>query len=297
MYEVFLDALNDTLKILPVLLLVHLLIEIVERYTGKLRPEFLRGGFSPLIGAAVGTLPQCGFSVVATNLYIKKYIPLGTLLAVYIATSDEAIPILLASPQSLPKLLPLIGIKFALALAAGYAAYLLLGRKTAANRVETPLVAECNCGCSQHEEGEEGHSMRAVGENDYWAEAFHPLRHSLSVLAYIFAVNMFLGVLIYEFGEGVNAFLDGLGFWQPFAAALVGLIPNCASSVAITQMYALGHLSLGSAVAGLTVGAGLGIAVLIKDNPDRKKTFLIIISLLAIGICAGLVTDAVCALL
>ena len=131
MGEVLLDALLDSLKILPFLFLVYVLIEILETKTSaKLKSgRALRGGFAPLLGAGIGLVPQCGFSVMATNLFAKGYLSVGTLLAVYISTSDEAIPILLANPAGWSKLWPLLLAKFAAAVAVGYGAYLVCGGK------------------------------------------------------------------------------------------------------------------------------------------------------------------------
>lgn len=289
MAEVVLDALLDTLKISWVLLIIHVLIELLEyKATGKIKMhKVLRGGFAPLIGTGVGVIPQCGFSVVATNLYAHRHITVGTLLAVYIATSDEAIPILLSSPATALKLVPLIIVKVIFALIVGYGATLIFRKKNRKTEefAEGEIVAEK--GCHGHEIGDHDKSTKKeLVERFVW----HPLLHTLTVCLYIFIVNLALGIVIYYVGEErLMNFMENTSLFQPFLAGLVGLIPNCASSVAITQFYAMGGLTLGSAVAGLSVNAGLGFAVLFKENKNIKENLLIVAALYGLSTLLGLV--------
>ena len=296
--HVVLHAFLDSLKILPFLIAMHVLIEVYEYKAGsKLQVNKLLGGkAAPLLGGAVGLIPQCGFSVVATKLYTKNSIKLGTLFAVYIATSDEAIPILISSPSAALKLVPLILIKFALALIVGFAVNLVL-RRTQTVMLGSGEAEQMSTGCHHHKIGhgedeneEHGHAKKF----DWHRFVLHPLVHSLTTLAFIFAVNLIVGGLIEFLGEDrLFAAMDKAVWAQPFIAALVGLIPNCASSVVITQMYAVGGLSLGAAVAGLSVNAGIALAVLIKENKSVKNTALIIGLLYAVGTLAGVIITAV----
>ncbi len=320
MLEVLVDALIDTLKLIPLLLIANVLIEVLEHaVVGKIRAEkALKGGFAPLIGAGVGLLPQCGFSVVAANMYSSRHIGMGTLLAVFVATSDEAVPILLSSPSSALRLLPLLAVKLAGALVIGYVVSLVLSRRDKKNIVEVSegesfhavgchghaLVGETREHEGEHshggdcdgEDGEEDKLARKKADRKKLLDRFlwHPLLHTLTVSLYILAVNILLGVVIYFITEQrLAAFMSGVRFLQPLVAAIVGLIPNCASSVAIAELYGVGTLSLGGAVAGLSVNAGLGLAVLFKENKRMKENFVILALLFAFGVALGTATEAV----
>ena len=325
MGEVLLDALIDTLIILPFLLAMNIIIELVEYKTSGKTGKALKGGFAPLIGTAVGIVPQCGFSVVATDLFSKKKIAFGTLFAVYIATSDEALPIMLSNPQGVVKVLPVLLIKICFALVVGDAAFgvaKLIERKSAK---KTSAPAEAQCGeieineeseTVSHAHAEERHDSTAhetvhahgchshameekpIGVTEtkkqragrIWRVYFkHPILHTLEVIAYIFAVNVIFGLIVYYVGEDKLAeFMSSTGYLQPVLAALVGLIPNCAGSVIITELYVVGGLNLGGAVAGLSVGAGIAYAVLVKQCKPRDTaivmTAMFVLSAV-LGIC------------
>lgn len=315
MWDVLLDAVLDTLKLMPLLLAVHVVIEVFEYTTAsKIQVnKILKSRLAPLIGTGLGVIPQCGFSVVATDLYARRAIHLGTLLAVYVATSDEAIPILLSDPQSAVKLLPLIGIKIVLALLLGYTVNFVMGRRKL-NDVEVQTSVH---GCHGHtltrpdehatedtEAAEHAHEAEHVNrENrparkrfDWKAFVLHPVLHTLTVSAYILIINFLFGTAIYFITEErLIGFMGDIRYLQPLLSALIGLIPNCASSVAITRMYALGGLSLGAAVAGLTVNAGLGFAVLFKENKPLKENLLILVGLYVFAVAAGLIVTAIAA--
>lgn len=315
MWDVLLDAVLDTLKLMPLLLAVHVVIEVFEYTTAsKIQVnKILKSRLAPLIGTGLGVIPQCGFSVVATDLYARRAIHLGTLLAVYVATSDEAIPILLSDPQSAVKLLPLIGIKIVLALLLGYTVNFVMGRRKL-NDVEVQTSVH---GCHGHtltrpdehatedtEAAEHAHEAEHVNrENrparkrfDWKAFVLHPVLHTLTVSAYILIINFLFGTAIYFITEErLIGFMGDIRYLQPLLSALIGLIPNCASSVTITRMYALGGLNLGAAVAGLTVNAGLGFAVLFKENKPLKENLLILVGLYVFAVAAGLIVTAIAA--
>lgn len=342
MLEVFLDALKDTALLIPFLLAVHLLIGFLEaRKLGKFRRGgLLQSPLAPLVGTGLALLPQCGFSVVAGELYAKRYISVGTLVAVFIATSDEALPILIGEAATTPELWGrtalLIGIKVVMALVAGYVLYALSpvsggrGRAVAEVRASAPAaedVAEAKEQCDthaaheqekghehpdgqEHEEGHEhpdGHDDEHDGEylhthehgccghdiSDKKGNVFekyfkHPLIHTLTITLFAFVINFILGTLIYFIGEeNFTAFMHSGEYLQPLIAVLVGLIPNCASSVMITELFAGGSLTLGAAVAGLSVNAGLGMAVLIKENKKAGENALIIGGLILFALIVG----------
>lgn len=382
MHEVISDSILDTLKLAPFIVAVYLVIEIAER---KFADRFATGKalfspVAPLVGAAAGIVPQCGFSVVSANLYSAGKITLGTLVAVFIATSDEAIPVILADYTAAPKLVPLILIKFAFAVAVGYFLHFtfkngfkirgkvknsthqsdaavkptenagkekdfkavekeclcalsrdsavlsgeekrdILNRENGSDNSQTDNRKEENVTDSNKEREEDGeknmpdsdkkdtgdvlhchgchgHSVTG-GKEGVGTLILHPLIHSLTVLAFIFIVNLALGTIIFYVGEdALSAFLNRTVFLQPFFAALVGLIPNCAASVVISRLYALGSLSLGAAVAGLSAGAGLGYAVLFKENKNVKENLLIVLFVFAVCVLFGMAVDAVNALI
>lgn len=307
MWDVVLDALLDTLKLMPLLLAVHVVIEVFE-YTAASKIQVnkvLKSGFAPLIGTGLGVIPQCGFSVVATNLYARRAINLGTLLAVYIATSDEAVPILLSDPTAAVKLLPLLGVKIVMALLLGYGVNLFLRKRKLNDVRDLPVEYGCHGHALTHPEendrlpldaeaGEDAaqelaHKHDEARRFDWRALVLHPVLHTLTISAYILIVNFLFGTALYFVREErLIDFMSGIRYLQPVLAALIGLIPNCASSVAITQMYALGGLSLGAAVAGLAVNAGLGFAVLFKQNKNVKENVLIVVGLYLYAVGAGM---------
>lgn len=324
MWETLLDALIDTLKLAPIIVVTYILIELVEsKFAARVtKSRALFSHAAPALGAAVGIVPQCGFSVVSANLYSAGKISLGTLLAVFIATSDEAVPVLLADYNNAYKLLPLLAVKFVLALIIGYAVHFLLphgfkfkSAKTAVNIVETSsetVAAEEHEENHEHDDPHEhnhdehdhedhgvhgchGHSV--TGKASVKELIWHPILHSLTVLGFILAVNVVLGLVIYFVGEDrLTEFLGKTTVLQPFVATLIGLIPNCAASVVITKLYAMGGLTLGSAVAGLSAGAGIGYAVLFKENKNIRENLAIVAFMYVVCVGAGLLTDFVASL-
>lgn len=319
MGEVFLDAFLDTLTVLPFLLIMNLLIEVLEHKSNLKVQKALNGGLAPMIGSAVGMVPQCGFSVVATELYTKRKIALGTLLAVYIATSDEALPIMLSSYAGITKILPIIIIKLVFALTVGYIAFavqtVMQKRSTAPEQAAvSPDHDHDHEHGHDHEEEEEVHvhgchHHALDGEDEFDVESAtkkqkakrvfdlyikHPLLHTATVIFFIFVVNAVFGITVYYIGEARLAeFIGSTGYLQPALAAAVGLIPNCAASVVITELYVVGGLSLGGAIAGLCVGAGLGYAVLAKQNKSVKNTVFIIATMYVISVALGMIINAV----
>ncbi len=286
MIHVLIHASLDSLRLLPFLLLAYILIEALEEFaTPRLSYRALTGKLAPLIGAGVGVIPQCGISVVAANLFAKKRLAMGTLLAVFISTSDEALPILISNPVGIKKILPLIGIKLVFAVIMGYAVNLFVKNRGLSDSDGSVGVV----GCHHHEIG--GEEKR---ERSFKSFILHPLVHTATVFAFLFAVNLLFALALHFVGEDrVSGFMRDMGLLQPAVAALVGLIPNCASSVIITQTYCLGQLGLGGAVAGLSVNAGLGMAVLFRQNSNMKENVLALTVLYASSVVVGTVIAAV----
>lgn len=311
MWDAILDAILDALKIFPILLLCYVLIELLELKTAKSlqHSRFLKGKFAPLFGAGVGIVPQCGFSVIATDLYTKKSLSLGTLFAIYIATSDEAIPIMLSYPSTAKKLWIVLLIKFGLALLVGYVVELIcLLAKPKQDYVEkidyikdtqnTKVKIE-NAECDHdyfvaeiHDEHHTGCCGHDIEDDDtkfnFWHFIKHPLLHSVRIFGFVLAINIIIGLVVFFITEDrLISFLNTTIWLQPLLAGLVGLIPNCASSVVISKFYAMGGLTLGACISGLSANAGLGVMMLLKQNKNRKQTYLIILSLYLISVVAG----------
>ena len=291
MGEIFLDALIDSLIVLAVLVPVNILIAVIEpRLAGRIR---LKGRLAPLVGVTVGLFPQCGFSVVATDLYQKRHITVGTLLGVYLATSDEALPIFLSAGEKALDILPILAFKFAIGLIVGYTADLVCTKSRA--RVENH-AAECehepeiHIGCCGHnieedeQKSEHDHSEceEPCGEEKELAAKnrastlrqylLHPLEHSARTFLYIFVINLIFGVIIHFVGEdALMEFLSSNRYVAPLFAVIVGAIPNCASSVVISDLYLMGGLGFGATLGGLLMNAGIGFAVLFRSSSETAK--------------------------
>ena len=281
--DAMLDALIDGVKMLPFLYLAYLLIEWLERHHGERIENALAGGghwgFFP--GALLGCVPQCGFSAVASNLYASRVITPGTLLAVFIATSDEAIPLLAAEPSQWSSLVLLIVCKVIVAIAGGALLDMPLRRVLPRSLYGGYAGNAADVDC--HEEHEEHSSIFLAA-----------LRHTLEIFAFILVFSFLIGLVFESVGEDVLvSALGSMGIFQPMLTALVGLIPNCASSVLLAQLYVQGAISFGSLFAGLTSGAGVGLAVLWRVNPSWKQNVFITGLLWAVGAAAGMLLQLV----
>ena len=299
MLDILLDALIDSAKTIPILLVVYIIIEIIENKMGDAAFEKIHNArkAGPAAAALLGCIPQCGFSVVGTTLYSRRIITLGTLIALYLSTSDEAIPILLSHPDNIGVVLQLILVKIVIAMLAGYLIDLFTRRWAAKNhRLATePLPPEDADGHLHEAESAIGCCGHHIQDSDKEEPAvkrylLHPLIHTAKVFLFIFLVSVALGAAIYYLGEeNLNRFLLSGSIFQPLIVALVGLIPNCAASVAITQLYVAGGISFGAAVAGMCSSAGLGLVVLFKENHKIKENLGIMALLYCIGAAAGIV--------
>ena len=286
MTEVLLDAVIDTLKVLPFLLLIYLFIELIEHKTSVFgNRKILQGRFAPLIGSAAGIIPLCGFSVMASKLYEKKYIRTGTLLAVFIATSDEAIILLLSdvtNTKALYAVLPLLLIKFLLAVTVGYAAYAILRREEVSTVMEGGRATEYVCG-RDHKE-----------DSPWQIYLLTPILHALKIALYLLAVNLIFGIIIYCVGEDAIANTLGVSIYlQPLITTSVGLIPSCASSVILTSAYTDGIVTFGSMAAGLVVNAGMGFMILLKNPKRIKQTWAIITTLFVLSYIVGIIVNVI----
>ena len=272
LWHIFEHSLTDTLVALPFLFLAYLLMEAAEHYSSDKMERALGriGKAGPLVGALLGRIPQCGFSASASNLFAAGLISRGTLLAVFLSTSDEAIPLLLGASSGRAQILPLLLVKVVIGVIAGFAIDFYM-KKWGRPRELHDLCEECGC----EEEGS------GILKPALW--------HTTHILLYIFLLNLGLGVAVHLIGEDVlSAILLKDSLLQPFVAALVGLIPNCAVSVLLTQLYLAGTVSFGSLLAGLCSGAGLGVAVLVKMNRSKRENGQIVLTLYLIAALCGL---------
>ena len=312
MGHVLLHALEDSLLVLAFLVPINILIALLEpRLAGRIK---LKGALAPLVGVTVGLFPQCGFSVVATDLYKKRHITIGTLLGVYLATSDEALPIFLASGEQAIDILPLLACKFLIGLIVGYTADAIFAKnkkRVAEHIAECDHEPEVHFGCCGHEiengehEDEHDHSTcdtpcgseieekRRERKHKLKHYLLHPILHSAKIFVYILLINIVFGVLIHYIGEDrIMSFLSANKYVAPLFAVIVGAIPNCASSVVISNLYLMGGLGFGATVGGLLMNAGLGFAVLLKDRKNLKESLAIIGSMFAISIAFSYILSA-----
>lgn len=282
MWDSFLDATIDSAKIFVLAFVFYFVFSFFE---GKIA-RFLerRRKLGPLIGSLVGSVPQCGISVVGSDLYIDGHISMGTLLAIYLATSDEALPVLFSdfSGQWYIGFVLLI-VKMILALSFGLA---LDGvYKKGVNEVESHLRS-----CQEEESHEHagccGHQVE--GESPIHEHLLHPLLHSLKIFLYSFAITFLFNCLIYWCGgeETFASFLSSQRYLSPLYALLIGLIPSCASSVIVSEAYLAGAIPFGALLAGLSVNAGLGPLYLLKKKEKRKEAFFLLglLALISLGV-------------
>lgn len=285
MLEIIEDTFIDTIKLIPFLFITYLVMEYIEHKMGKKSKNTIKksGKFGPLIGSILGVFPQCGFSVSATNLYAGRVITLGTLIAVYLSTSDEMLPIFISEAVSPIIIFKILGIKLFIGILAGiiidFVMNLLSKNNNNKDNEENEIGHMCeeeHCHCD-----EKGVLRSAI---------FHTLNITLYIILITFAIN----ILVYFIGEETIAnLLLNKPIIGPMISSLIGLIPNCASSVIITNMYLENIISLGSLMSGLLTGAGVGLAILFKTNNKLKENFGIIFLLYVIGVVSGIFIEAI----
>ena len=279
LHSVLLDAIIETLKILPFLFLTYLLMEFIEHKASERSLSFLEksGAAGPAVGALLGAAPQCAFSAVAANLYTGRVITLGTMLAVFISTSDEMLPILLSSDVKTGTILLILAYKLLGALIVGFSVDIVL-KLTKRTKEEINIDEICendNCHC----------------ERGIFYSALH---HTLTVGLFIFIVMILVNALVFFVGaERIGAAMDGIPVISHFLSALVGLIPGCAVSVALTTLGIEGIISAGTMIAGLCSSAGVGLLVLFRLNRHKRELISVIAILILSGTLLGVIADLV----
>lgn len=281
MLDVLIDTLIDGIKLLPFLFVAYLIMEILEHKTSNKTKNIIQksGKFGPLFGGILGIFPQCGFSAIAANLYAGRIITLGTLIAIFLSTSDEMLPILISEAAPIDVILKILGIKLIIGVIAGFIIDLVINltSKKAKDNDEEKIGDICeheHCHCN-----EDGVLKSSI-------------KHTLSIFIYILIVTLILNTLIHIIGEDkLSSFILNMPILGPIIAGLIGLIPNCASSVILTQLYLTNVISSATMISGLLVGAGVGILILFRVNKDIKENSKIIVLLYAIGVIAGIMLE------
>ncbi len=290
MLNVLTDAFFDTLKMIPFMIVIFLVIEIFEHKFGSgLRPLLRKSRYiGPFAGAIFGIIPQCGFSVISTILFAEGAITTGTLISVYMSTSDEAIPVILSQPDKINVLIPILVTNFIIAVVSGYITDLLLTYLRKGKNTEHQIITNSheNEGCCGSTCIDEKFSITEVLKHSFY--------HAFKISIYVFIITLAINIIIYFTGSHMFAklFLKD-SILQPIVLSFIGLIPNCAASVAITEIFLKGGITFGSAIAGLSSSAGLGLIVLLKEAKSKKRIFNIIFLLVLYSSIAGIILNRI----
>ena len=277
--DVIQDTLIDGIKLLPFLFFTYLVMEYIEHKTSSKAAQIIKksGKWGPALGSILGVVPQCGFSAAASNLYAGRIITLGTLFAIFLSTSDEMLPILISEQAPIAMIFKILALKVVIGMIAGFVIDLLIRRKKGAQVEEMRIEHMCD------------HEHCHCGEGNIFKSA---LSHTLQIFFFIILISFLLNLIIEFAGEDkLAAFISAKPFIGPLLAGLVGLIPNCAASVIITQLYLEGVLGAGAMIAGLLAGSGVGLLVLFRVNDNWKENFKITMLLYAIGVVAGILIE------
>ena len=275
MLDCIFDALLDTIKLFPYLLGTFILLELLEHKLDKKNEKLLRKNnkLGPLVGSILGALPQCGFSAMAANLFSSRVITMGTLIAVFLSTSDEMLPIMIGEKIALLEVLKIIGFKVIIGILIGFIVDIFYKPKKEKNTIHD-LCEEDHCECE-----EDGILLSA-------------LKHALKISIFILLANALLNGIIYIIGEDtLKELLLKKNIIHYFLAGLVGLIPNCASSVIMTELYISNLISIGTLLSGLLTGSGIGILLLFRTNKNLKENLSILSIIYIVGIIIGILVD------
>lgn len=274
MLDIILDTVKDSVKILPFLFITFLIMEFFEHKLSNKSKEKLEksGKFGPLLGGVFGAFPQCGFSVAATNLYVAHIITLGTLIAVYLSTSDEMLPILLSKGASFTLILKFVFIKILIGIIFGFIIDLIFKKKLEADHIHE-ICDDDHCDCD--------HGIIKSS-----------IKHTLNIFIFLLIISFLLNFVMAYYGEDKlrNLLLDN-NIFSPFISSLIGLIPNCGASVIITELYLSNVISFGSALSGLLTGSGVAILVLFRVNHNIKENLKILSLIYFIGVFCGIIIN------
>ena len=280
MLEIIEHTLKDSIKLIPFLFVTYLLMEFLEHKTSsKINKTIKKSGkYGPLVGGVLGLLPQCGFSVMATNLYMGRIITLGTLITIYLTTSDEMLPILISENVAIGIIIKILAIKFLIGVISGIIIDVILNLKNKGKEIKEEHVDFCE---HEHCHCEEGILKSAI-------------RHTISIFAFILLITFILNLVIHNIGEEkLSSMMMNNPILGPAIAGLIGLIPNCASSVIISQLYIQKVISSAIMISGLLVNAGVGILVLFRVNRNLKENIKITAILYGIGVISGILLELI----
>ena len=273
MKDIIIDTLIDGLKLLPFLFVTFILMELIEHKFGEKLNNKLKkvNKVGPLFGSLLGIIPQCGISASATNFYITRVITLGTLISVYLSTSDEMLPILISHNVSVVLIIKILVTKFLCGLVFGFIIDLIFRKKENEDIKDFCEIEDCDC----------DHGVIKSS-----------IIHTLKTFAFIIIISFLLNVLMFYFGE---EFLSNILMKDnPFGiliSSIIGLIPNCSSSVLLTELFLNNNISLGQLLSGVLINSGVGLLILIRYNKNKKENIKIITILLTIGIIIGFIFD------
>lgn len=281
MLDILLDTLLDGLKLLPFLFITYLAMEYIEHKTSQRTEQVMKrsGKWGPVLGGVLGIMPQCGFSTAASNFYAGRIITLGTLVAVFLSTSDEMLPILISEQVNPIIIIRILAVKAVIGIITGLLVDFLLCSKKGYEKEELRIEHLCD---HQHCHCGEGKIVKSA------------LSHTLQIFVFILVITFALNLTISFVGEEqMAAVISNKPVLGPVISGLIGLIPNCASSVVLTQLYLDQVLSAGATIAGLLSGSGVGLLVLYRVNDDIKENVKITILLYAVGVVFGILIDSV----
>lgn len=274
MTDIILDTLIDTLKLIPFLFITFLIIEVIEHKLNNKNIISKSKKYGPLIGSLLGAIPQCGFSVMATNLYITRIITLGTLISIYLSTSDEMLPILISENINITTIIVIILIKVIFAIIYGIIIDLILSKKQRKQEKENYSICdEEHCHC------EKGIFISA-------------LKHTLNITIFIMIITFIINIIFSFVGEDIlSKILLKNSIFSPFITSLIGLIPNCASSVMLTELYINNAINVSSLISGLLTGSGAALLILFKSNKNIKENIKILFILYILGVLSGIILE------
>ena len=273
MKEIILDTLIDALKLLPFLFITFLIMEYKEhKFSEKSKDKISKSGkYGPVIGSLLGAIPQCGFSVMATNLYSARIITVGTLISIYLSTSDEMLPILISNGKDANTIVKILVIKIIIGMLCGFIIDFILRKNKKDNLDIKHLCEEEHCDCD--------HGILKSA-----------LKHTFSIILFIVIVTFILNLMVHFLGEeNIGKLFLKDSIFSPFLSSLIGLIPNCASSVILTELYLSNIISLSSCIGGLLTGSGAALIVLFRVNKNKKDNIKIILMLYIIGVLSGII--------
>ncbi len=277
MKEILIDTILDSIKLIPFLLLAFLIIELIEHKLNNKTEKIITKSkkIGPIIGSILGVIPQCGFSVMATNLYITRIITLGTLISIYLSTSDEMLIIMLSEKAPITLIIKILLIKILFGIIYGIIIDIILNKRKQDNKTNYELCDEEHCDCN--------HSI-----------LLSAIKHTLHITLFIFIITLIINTIFSLLGDKyLSKILLTNNILSPLITSMIGLIPNCAASVILTELYLNSTISLGALIGGLLTSSGSSLLVLLKNNKNKKENITIILLLYSLGALSGIIVELI----